>query len=499
MKKYLRASGLVGTALLAAITAAGCSAETGNGTEAAVGSTAQAITNGQSVYFGGTLKLDSSILNASGNADNIELHVGGYDRSGTAQTVIGFYDRQADTFNSILDAANHANTLALPVALGEPEVKEIPGTSSSTVRYYLIVNGRGTRDGQSARQTISGTVYGYSYVLKLNLSASKIVDGTITEVTGARLPVPITLAYNSLKPCGTGSRLIAFGGMKDKGFYTMGNTIDTTDQIQVFTFNSGNNGGNSTWGYLQDTSTPSNTVSLQTTRGYAEVLDWLDASEGAHHRFYIGGGENGSADALKSTEKLLVNDACQATNADSTFHFLPFVGDMPAERTRMASFPVKTDSFTVSNHTRDYEWVLATGSDTSDVRPTSVYLFDTTDEVWISNGTIQEGKIFGRFMRQPGASNVTLTQGLKTDGLTPVVNKYYNTSTTVDLFTDNSGASHSWSNGTALSVGRLGAAEDALKNGAGAYANYLGFGATHTNTTGLTPNPTTMQTTFDAF
>jgi hypothetical protein len=368
---------------------------------------------------------------------------------------------------------------------------QIPGQALA----YLIAGGRTTGK--------DGTATAKSFVLTLSVDgASKLQNtATIQEVgaagtNGAAMSQSRVIGWRNLKRCGD-SKLIAFGGITEDGFQIFTATAATTS-VEVFTYNAGNNGGDSTWAPLKDAS--NNTVTLNTARGYHEVLAPSTST------FYVYGGMNAGAVALKTGEKLTVNSSCVSQN-DGTANKLEALStgsDMPGERARFGSAAVATDTFGGKN----YEFVVASGNNTTSAPPASAttdhprdaYLFDTGTETWATiTNALQEGKLFARSLRTPGAASVKFVTGIKVDPSNQAnmrANPYYNTSITVDVIAD---GAHAFTTGTALSTSRYGAAVDSLKNGAGAFTDYLGFGATHANTAGTTPNPSSMPADFVTF
>lgn len=486
MKTRHIASGIAATiGLLGALGITGCGADVGDqgaAGEGEIGSTEQAIVNGQSVMFGASIKLDSSILNSNGNADNLVLWAGGEDGTGAAVNTIGTYDRQTDTFTALRNAANTAD-IVLTNALVEPDIIQIPGVPTD----FLIAGGRLARDG--AAQTDS-------YLLRLTLAANKIASATITKINMGQARV---LKLHTLKQCGTSTKkkIVAIAGITDDGFQDM-RAITATNSVEVFTYDPNNDGNpaDAAWSTLKDAS--GNTITLTTARGYHDVFD---ADPSSHLTFYAAGGMNANATALDTTEKLVVDSECVSQN-DTAFNKVPQITDlMPSARARADSIAFTTNNIDVdgagSEPSRVYEFVMAGGNDLTNVRPTSVLLFDVTADQWVTFNSIQEGKLFPRFLN--GAGGVRLVTGIKPDNTnagTQASDPYFLTSLTVDV----PAAAGTWSTGTALGTGRYGTFVEAIKNGAGASANYLGFGATHTNTLGnVSVNPTTMQTTVVTF
>jgi len=334
--------------------------------------------------------------------------------------------------------------------------------------------------------------------------ASKLkTTATIKEVgaagtNGTAMSQARVIGWRNLKRCGD-SKLIAFGGITEDGFQIFTAAAATTS-VEVFTYNAGNNGGDSTWAPLKDGDTPTpHTVTLNTARGYHEVLAPSTTT------FYVYGGMNAGAVALKSGEKLTVDSNCVATNdgAGNTLAALGTGSDMPGERARFGSAAVATDSF--GNPSRNYEFVVASGNDTNSAPPATAstdhprdaFLFDTGSETWVTiSNALPEGKLFARSLRTPAAASVKFVTGIKMDTSNKAANPYHNTAVTVDAIAD---GAHAFTPGPAFSTSRYGAAVDSLKNGGGAFTDYLGFGATHANTAGVTPNPSSMPADFVTF
>lgn len=498
MKTRHIASGIAATiGLLGALGITGCGADVGtegaSGEGAEIGSTSEALTvNGtanKDIQFFGSIKLHSSILNSNNHANTLELVAGGLDSAGNPVTKIAVYDSEGDTLTQLRNAANTAD-IVLPTALGEPVIAQIPGETL----VFLITSGRTT--------VADGAPSAASYILTLALNgANQIASATITTVTGAAPSSGRVYEHKGVKQCGAASnkKLIAFGGTTSQsGWQKMTSAaLSATDEIVVFTYNAANP-ANSSWATLKDGS--NRPVKLNEGRGYPEVFD-VDATN--HDEFFVGGGLNANAFAVKTVDRIVVNSSCVATNAvpDGSNAFAEIATPMPTERARFTSARMQS---TVSGVVYDFVASGGNGATLADgtAYPTALFQFDPDGTTniggtnfqgkWLSTCTFQ-GRAFPRAIEYSN-SLVKIVSGIRPKNASERTDPWHQTSKVVETFNSGTTASGVCGTDADMSDDRVGTFADLLNDGTGTNKGYVGLGAKHSATLG-TPGyvtPTSM-------
>lgn len=449
MKKSLVARGITGiVASLLGVAAVGCSAEGGD--YADVESTSQAVVlsptrAASSVTFSGFLQIPNT---------SKTLILGGYNSAGNGTTTAVLFDPSLSS--SSPDNRYLSLSAALPDALGEPDIVQISQTVSSgvvTSATFLVAGGRATRDGSAVTNTYLLTLSGTNLATAAWVKAS---DGLGQLGTG------IVAGLHNIKPCGSGSKFIVFGGATDKGMDTWAGMTAARD-IQVFSFDSVTP-ANSSWSSLNRNSDHTTDVQLNVARAYAQVFAVSST------QFDIAGGANNSTNkALLKVERLTVDAAtCEATNEiddDASHKKLPLIADMPHARARAASI---AKSIQIDGAGTTYSFLLVGGNDNTGApgvsaigTPTDVMFYDPSGTTGLLAGAwndsskdLTQGRMFPRISDISGAG-LKVTTGVIGHS-SGSFEAFYNTNTpnTVETIS----ATAAMGTGTALSTSRVGSA-----------------------------------------
>lgn len=497
MKSLHIARGIAGAvASLLGVMAVGCSAETGDqGPEAQIGSSAEALTidtgADAALQFYGSIKLTGIANNdTTGVEDSLELMVGGMSKSGVLSNKFQIYDAKNDKLSLLKNSGGTAITL--PTALVEPVIAKIPNTTG----VFMVGTGRVSRDGNPTADT---------YILTLTLDANKKITNAVLKKigeggmidSGTPLPTALVISHKNVKQCGATAqqKLIFGGGITAAKSFQDTSAVSASKDIFVLTYNSGNNGGNSSWARLNDGATPTaHDVKLRQARGYLETFD---ADPSGHTVFYFAGGMTPNALAVTDNDRLVVDQNCtKATNAaqDNGVGDFKLVAAtaMPDARARFASIAINSTTGGVA-----YEFLVGGGNNATisdgTAAPVASYQFDIDASSglgqWRSAGNVQTDRLFPRLVGTNATPSVVkLVTGYVAHSGSEATDPYYDTPTAVDVFTASTAA---WTSGTAFSSSedRVGAFADLLNTGTTAspvLTAKVGPGTEHTNTTGNT-------------